>query len=196
MKIKKIFTTIAAGSLMLTLAACGNNASKESSQDSDAISTKVTKKHIEKSDKATSEKTNTSKSESGTKVNSTSASSDKTGSSSQSKTSNNSSSVKESNYSVSSTSSVENGTSAKSTVKQNSSTSSQATMTATDARNIVKEHIGNQLNNRGIAGQSTSDLPSIDSVDGYTATQNGTNNWTVSGNGHTYHVTANSVTEN
>ena len=69
-------------------------------------------------------------------------------------------------------------------------------MTATDARNIVKEHIGNQLNNRGIAGQSTSDLPSIDSVDGYTATQNGTNNWTVSGNGHTYHVTANSVTEN
>ena len=72
----------------------------------------------------------------------------------------------------------------------------QATMTATDARNIVKEHIGNQLNNRGIAGQSTDDLPSIDSVDGYTATQNGTNNWTVSGNGHTYHVTANSVTGN
>ena len=99
-------------------------------------------------------------------------------------------------YSVSGTSSVESGAGATSTVKQNSSTSSQATMTATDARNIVKEHIGNQLNNRGIAGQSTSDLPSIDSVDGYTATQNGTNNWTVSGNGHTYHVTANSVTEN
>ncbi len=120
-------------------------------------------------------------------------SSNKTSSSLQSKSS---SSKNEANYSVSSTSSVENGTSAKSTVKQNSSTSSQATMTATDARNIVKEHIGNQLNNRGIAGQSTSDLPSIDSVDGYTATQNGTNNWTVSGNGHTYHVTANSVTEN
>ena len=120
-------------------------------------------------------------------------SSNKTSSSLQSKSS---SSKNDANYSVSSTSSVENGTSAKSTVKQNSSTSSQATMTATDARNIVKEHIGNQLNNRGIAGQSTSDLPSIDSVDGYTATQNGTNNWTVSGNGHTYHVTANSVTEN
>lgn len=69
-------------------------------------------------------------------------------------------------------------------------------MNATDAKNIVKEHIGNQLNNRGVAGQSTSDLPSIDSIDGYTATQNGTNNWTVSGNGHTYHVTANSVTGN
>ncbi len=120
-------------------------------------------------------------------------SSNKTSSSLQSKSS---SSKNDANYSVASTSSVENGTSAKSTVKQNSSTSSQATMTATDARNIVKEHIGNQLNNRGLAGQSTSDLPSIDSVDGYTATQNGTNNWTVSGNGHTYHVTANSVTEN
>ena len=99
------------------------------------------------------------------------------------------------NYEVSSTTSSSNGSSAKSSVKQSAS-AQQATMTATDARNIVKEHIGNQLNNRGIAGQSTDDLPSIDSVDGYTATQNGTNNWTVSGNGHTYHVTANSVTGN
>jgi hypothetical protein len=35
----------------------------------------------------------------------------------------------------------------------------------------------------------------MDEIDGYTATQNGVNDWTVSGNGHTYHVTATSVTE-
>ncbi|MBB1079822.1 hypothetical protein H5S09_08130 [Limosilactobacillus sp. STM2_1] len=196
MKIKKIFTTIAAGSLMLTLAACGSNSSKESSQkSSDIASSKITKKHSEKSDKVTSKK-QSSDNESSTEVNRTDTSSNKNGSTSQRGISDNSSSTNGTNYSVSSTSSSHNGTSAKSTVKQNSSALSQATMTATDARNIVKEHIGNQLNDRGVAGKSTDDLPSIDSVDGYTATQNGTNNWTVSGNGHTYHVTANSVTEN
>ena len=35
---------------------------------------------------------------------------------------------------------------------------------------------------------------SIDEVDGYTAVQNGINDWTVSGNGHSFHVTATSVT--
>src|SRR5699024_1185589 len=109
---------------------------------------------------------------------------------------NSSSSKANDNYSVGSTTSS-NGSAATSSVKQSSSAKqNQMTMSATDAKNIVKEHIGNQLSDRGIAGQSTSDLPSIDSVDGYTATQNGTNDWTVSGNGHTYHVTANSVTGN
>ena len=180
MKIKKLFATIAAGSLVLTLAACGSNSSQENSQSSpDVSSSKVNKKTTTNKEDGSNSSANDATSSSQNDSSSTST--------------NSSSSTK---YSVSGTSSLESGEGAKSTVKQNSSTSSQATMTATDARNIVKEHIGNQLNNRGIAGQSTSDLPSIDSVDGYTATQNGTNNWTVSGNGHTYHVTANSVTEN
>lgn len=192
MKIKKLFATIAAGSLMLTLAACGSSSSQENSQSSpDVSSSKVTKKHTEKSDKVANKKTTTNKEDG-----SNSSANDATSSSQNDSSSTSTNSSSSTKYSVSGTSSLESGEGAKSTVKQNSSTSSQATMTATDARNIVKEHIGNQLNNRGIAGQSTSDLPSIDSVDGYTATQNGTNNWTVSGNGHTYHVTANSVTEN
>ena len=74
--------------------------------------------------------------------------------------------------------------------------SSQMTMSAQDAKNIVKEHIGNQLNNAGIAGKPKPNVPSIDEIDGYTAVQNGTNDWTVSGNGHTYHVTTTSVTGN
>ena len=77
------------------------------------------------------------------------------------------------------------------------STSEQSTreqMTAQDAKNIVKEHIGNQLNNAGISGKPATGLPSIDEVDGYTAVQNGINDWTVSGNGHSFHVTATSVT--
>ena len=61
-------------------------------------------------------------------------------------------------------------------------------------KNIVKEHIGNQLNNAGISGKPATGLPSIDEVDGYTAVQNGVNDWTVSGNGHSFRVTATSVT--
>lgn len=74
--------------------------------------------------------------------------------------------------------------------------SSQMTMSAQDAKNIVKEHIGNQLNNAGIAGKPKPNVPSIDEIDGYSAVENGINNWTVSGNGHTYHVTTTSVTGN
>ena len=190
MKLNKLFTTLAAGTLIITLAACGNNSASETSNKSStevATSSKTAKKHQSSKAKVSSNKENT-----------TSSNSQIAGDGSSSSAATGSSTDKQSsqNYSVSSIKTSSNGSSsAKSSVKQNSN-AQQATMTATDARNIVKEHIGNQLNNRGIAGQSTSDLPSIDSVDGYTATQNGTNNWTVSGNGHTYHVTANSVTEN
>ena len=177
MKLNKLFTTLAAGTLIITLAACGNNSASETSNKSStevATSSKTAKKHQSSKDKVSSNKENT-----------TSSNSQIAGDGSSSSAATGSSTDKQSNGS----------SSAKSSVKQNSN-AQQATMTATDARNIVKEHIGNQLNDRGIAGQSTDDLPSIDSVDGYTATQNGTNNWTVSGNGHTYHVTANSVTGN
>lgn len=182
MKAKKLVTILTTGALMLTLAACGNNFSQESSKSSDVASSKVTSKKS-----ATKVRKDSSKN----------TSSSTTSKNSGSKTNSNSSSSASSSYAESSTSSSANGvaTSSVTPQKQNSS-SQQATMSATDAKNIVKEHIGNQLNNRGVAGQSTSDLPSIDSVDGYTATQNGTNNWTVSGNGHTYHVTSSSVTGN
>ncbi|MBD8088114.1 hypothetical protein HUK49_09365 [Limosilactobacillus sp. c11Ua_112_M] len=96
---------------------------------------------------------------------------------------------------VTSSSSSNVASSSKSTTA--TSTSEQSTreqMTAQDAKNIVKEHIGNQLNNAGISGKPATGLPSIDEVDGYTAVQNGINDWTVSGNGHSFHVTATSVT--
>lgn len=186
MKLNKLFTTLAAGTLMVTLAGCGSsNTTKDSSSSSEvASSSKTTKKRSNvNKDKQSSNNTTSSKNDDVTS--STSTSSQSTGSNSND------------NYSVASTTLSASSSAATSSVKQSAnSQQSQATMTATDAKNIVKEHIGNQLNNRGIAGQSTSDLPAIDSVDGYTATQNGTNDWTVSGNGHTYHVTANSVTGN
>lgn len=172
----KLLSTFAACGMVLSLAACGNT-TKTSSSKSEAIqSSKTTKKHT---------------SSTGSKSNKSSQSSNSSSVNGAISSSNNN------KYVVTSTSesSSSNAANSSSVVKQQSS-SQQATMNSTDAKNIVKEHIGNQLNNRGVAGQSTSDLPSIDSIDGYTATQNGTNDWTVSGNGHTYHVTANSVTGN
>jgi DNA polymerase II small subunit/DNA polymerase delta subunit B len=170
----KLFSTVAACGMVLSLAACGNT-TKTSSAKSEAVqSSKVNKKNNSSKKKVdkNSQKSSSSTTSSSEKYAVTATTSESANSSNESTQSSSSSVVK----------------------KQNSS--QQATMNATDAKNIVKEHIGNQLNNRGIAGQSTSDLPSIDSIDGYTTTQNGTNDWTVSGNGHTYHVTANSVTGN
>lgn len=185
MKAKKLVTILTTGALMLTLAACGNSSSQNSSnKSSDVASSKATsKKSATKAQKSSSEAKSSSVSKSSSsKANGSNGSSSSSASSS---------------YTVSSMSSSANGmTTSSVTPQKQSSSSQQATMSATDAKNIVKEHIGNQLNNRGVAGQSTSDLPSIDSVDSYTATQNGANNWTVSGNGHTYHVTSSSVTGN
>lgn len=165
---KKIMATVAAGALMITLAGCANSSSSaKKSSSNDASSSKVVKSA------KTSGKTAATSTKQSKKVSESSSSSSEM-------SSNNS------------TNSVATDKSATSSSEQNT----RGQMTAQDAKNIVKEHIGNQLNDRGVAGKSTDDLPSIDSVDGYTATQNGTNNWTVSGNGHTYHVTANSVTGN
>lgn len=185
MKVKKLVTILTTGVLALTLAACGNNSSQNSSSKSSDVA----------SSKITSKKSATKAQKSSSKIKSSSVSKSCSSKANDSDDSNSSSA--NSSYTVSSTSSSTNGVATSSvTPQKQSSSSQQVTMSATDAKNIVKEHIGNQLNNRGVAGQSTSDLPSIDSVDGYTATQNGTNNWTVSGNGHTYHVTSSSVTGN
>lgn len=75
----------------------------------------------------------------------------------------------------------------------------EAVMTATDARNLVKEHLGNQM---ATARENGKDItqPTVDAVDGFNATQNGDNDWTISGsyNGHayTYHVTPTAITGN
>lgn len=74
-----------------------------------------------------------------------------------------------------------------------------AVMTETDARNLVKEHLGNQM---ATARENGKDItqPTVDAVDGFNATQNGDNDWTISGsyNGHayTYHVTPTAITGN
>lgn len=181
---KKFVTLFAAGSLVLTLAACGNSTSTKSTKDSEARSAKVVKS-------SNSTKKNTMKSEGKQDSSSTaqSASSQATTSSQSSASQTSSSQKTQGQYSV-----VKTGDHS-SSVKAKSDSTSQAQMTATDAKNIVKEHILNKLNEAGVNGQARPDVPSMDEIDGYTATQNGVNDWTISGNGHTYHVTATSVTE-
>lgn len=160
--------TVAAGALMITLAGCGNSSSSTKDNSSnDASSSKVVKS-AKTSGKTAATSTNQSKKTSEKSVSSSAV------------TSSSSSNVTSSSKSTTATSTSEQST--------------REQMTAQDAKNIVKEHIGNQLNNAGISGKPATGLPSIDEVDGYTAVQNGINEWTVSGNGHSFHVTATSVT--
>lgn len=165
---KKLMATVAAGALMITLAGCGNSSSSTKDNSSnDASSSKVVKS-AKTSGKTAATSTNQSKKTSEKSVSSSAV------------TSSSSSNVASSSKSTTATSTSEQST--------------REQMTAQDAKNIVKEHIGNQLNNAGISGKPATGLPSIDEVDGYTAIQNGINDWTVSGNGHSFHVTATSVT--
>lgn len=165
---KKLMATVAAGALMITLAGCGNSSSSTKDNSSnDASSSKVVKS-AKTSGKTAATSTNQSKKASEKSVSSSAV------------TSSSSSNVTSSSKSTTATSTSEQST--------------REQMTAQDAKNIVKEHIGNQLNNAGISDKPATGLPSIDEVDGYTAVQNGINDWTVSGNGHSFHVTATSVT--
>ena len=165
---KKLMATVAAGALMITLAGCGNSSScTKDNSSNDASSSKVVKS-AKTSGKTAATSTNQSKKTSEKSVSSSAV------------TSSSSSNVTSSSKSTTATSTSEQST--------------REQMTAQDAKNIVKEHIGNQLNNAGISGKPATGLPSIDEVDGYTAVQNGINDWTVSGNGHSFHVTATSVT--
>lgn len=179
----KLLSMFAVCGMVLSLAACGNTTKTSSSKPEAIQSSKATKKHTSGTESKPNKRSQSSNSASSKGSNSSSF--------------NGATSSSNNKYVVTSTSENSSSSTANSSsVVKRRSSSQQATMNSTDAKNIVKEHIGNQLNNRGVAGQSTSDLPSIDSIDGYTTTQNGTNDWTVSGNGHTYHVTANSVTGN
>lgn len=160
--------TVAAGALMITLAGCGNSSSSTKDNSSNDSSSSKVVKSAKTSGKTAATSTNQSKKASEKSVSSSAV------------TSSSSSNVTSSSKSTTATSTSEQST--------------REQMTAQDAKNIVKEHIGNQLNNAGISGKPATGLPSIDEVDGYTAVQNGINDWTVSGNGHSFHVTATSVT--
>ena len=165
---KKLMATVAAGALMITLAGCGNSSSSTKDNSSNDESSSKVVKSAKTSGKTAATSTNQSKKASEKSVSSSAV------------TSSSSSNVTSSSKSTTATSTSEQST--------------REQMTAQDAKNIVKEHIGNQINNAGISGKPATGLPSIDEVDGYTAVQNGINDWTVSGNGHSFHVTATSVT--
>lgn len=165
---KKVFATIAAGALMVTLTACGNTSNSAKNSSKREVTSGKTLKETQTTNKKAA----------------TIAKDKKNNSSSVS------SSSSETKESMDST--VTSNKNNKTTAMSDSST--RSAMTALDAKNIVKEHIGNQLNNAGIEGKQVTGLPSIDEVDDYTAVQNGANYWTVSGNGHSFRVTATSVT--
>lgn len=170
MKLKKVMMSAIAGTMMLSLAACGSKSATQSHKDT-AESSQVTKSkhHAKKITKVTS---------------------------SIKKTSNNNDDVKVSSTS-SSTKTTINGVQNSTTAKSVSSRETQ-TMNETDARNLVKEHLGNQRANALEAGKGEPNQPTADSIDGFTTKQNGTNDWTVSGTyggkTYTYHVTPNAIT--
>ncbi len=167
--IKKLLSTIACGTLLFSLTGCGNNASTSTHKDKVAT--------VKKTKKGNSKQNKSSKRESSSK--------------NDLKTS----TGVENSVVASSSSISSNKSNGKNSLESNTS-SVQRQMSSQDAKNIVKEHIGNQLNNAGVSGKSANNLPSISEIDGYTAVQNGVNDWTVSGNGHTFHVTSTSVTGN
>ena len=71
-------------------------------------------------------------------------------------------------------------------------------MSSSDAKNLVKEFLANARADALQSGKEEPAQPSVDSIDGFTAKQNDTNDWTVSGtyNGqsYSYHVTPTSIT--
>lgn len=164
-----------AGVMMLSLAACGNKSATETKKDN-IESGHVAKKHSSK------KKSELKVAKSTSKQNSTSSSSKDNVIVTQSSSSTNTT-----------INGVKNSTTAKSINQRQA-----PTMTMTDAKNLVKEHLGNQRAIALEAGQGEPTQPTASSIDGFTATQNGTNDWTVSGTYggkiYTYHVTPNAIT--
>ena len=174
---KKVLSAIVCSALLFSLTACGNKTTTSSHKDE--VTSSISKTHKKSKDKKSS---NNSKKNGTKKIDS----------------SQNDNLRSDNGQNEAASSSMNNVTdsNSKSMEVESNSDSMQRKMSAQDAKNIVKEHIGNKLNDAGINGKSVSGLPSISEIDGYTAVQNGVNDWTVSGNGHTYHVTATSVTGN
>lgn len=161
MKLNKILTTVLAGSMVLTLAACGNQSTSSSTKHEEAASAKVSK-----AKRHTSHKKSTAKKNS------------------------NSSSNSNDQQATANSSSQQGG-------KTQVSNNQQASMSESDARDLLKTHLGMQRDAAGQNGQSMPVQPTADAVDGFNAQQNG-NGWTISGNyngkTYSYHVSPNGVT--
>ncbi|KRM82317.1 hypothetical protein FC35_GL001393 [Limosilactobacillus coleohominis DSM 14060] len=172
MKLQKIMLSTVAGAMVLSLAACGSKSTTETKNDT-AESSHVTKKHRSKKSSIKVSKKNT-----------------------QSKDDSSSDNVVVSKNS-SSTNTTINGVKNSATAQSVSQRQTQ-TMTETDARNLVKEHLSNQRANSLEAGNGEPSQPTISAIDGFSAIQNGTNDWTISGTyggkTYTYHVTPNAIT--
>lgn len=170
MTFKKLSTTMIAGMMLLSLSACGSQSANQHN-NSESSSSKTTSAKVKKSSSTNSQKNSKSSK-----------------SSSQSKTNTNSDSSS-TNISSSSTSQKSSSSSAN---------SSERVMAASDAKDLVKEFLGNSRADALQSGKEAPKQPSIDSIDGFTAKQNDTNDWTVSGtyNGqsYSYHVTPTSIT--
>lgn len=164
MKIKKMMMTAMAGTMMVSLAACGSKSATQSNKDR-VESSQVEKHHTKKVVKSAKSKKN----KDDVKVSSTSSSTKTT------------------------INGVKNSTTAKSVSNRDT-----PTMTEMDARNLVKEHLGNQRANALEAGKGEPTQPTADAVDGFTAKQNGRNDWTITGSfggkTYTYHVTPSAIT--
>lgn len=193
MKLQKVMTLGITGVMALSLAACGNKSATETHK-STAESSHVTKKHNDKKKSSLKIVKNSSK-KSSTKKNSKSGSSANDNTVLGNSSSSNSTKTSSSNSSNGSAVAAASSSASSSSAKQ----STTRTMSADDARNLVKEHLSNQRANALQAGKASPNQPSVDSIDNFT-TQNSGNGWTVSGsyNGqtYTYHVTPNAVTGN
>lgn len=171
MKLNKIIVPVLTGTMVLSLAACGNKSATERKKDTAAESSSTTKKHSNK--KSTIKVAKKSAKSSSSKDNVVVS------------------------KSASSTNTTINGVNNSTTAKSVSQRQTQS-MSESDARNLVKEHLSNQRANALEAGKGEPVQPSVNAIDGFNTTQNGNNDWTISGTyggkTYTYHVTPNAIT--
>ena len=156
-----MFTSMAAVALALSLAACGKSATDSSTTTGDADS--VSSHKVAKSSKSFSSADKKSSSDE-------SSTSSEANSESTSSTAKNGSSV--SNAS-------QNATSSKSNASSAASSEEVATFTASDARTVLKQHLGNQAGDKQQDASTTQ--TQVDAVDNLAASYNGDNTWTLSG---------------
>ena len=164
----KKLSTTMIAGMMLLSLSACGSQSANQHNNSESSSSKTTSAKVKKSSSTNSQKNSKSSSQSKTNTNSDSSST---------------------NISSSSTSQKSSSSSAN---------SSERVMVASDAKDLVKEFLGNSRADALQSGKEAPKQPSIDSIDGFTAKQNDTNDWTVSGtyNGqsYSYHVTPTSIT--
>lgn len=172
MKLNKMIVSVMAGTMVLSLAACGNKSATETKKDS-AESSRVVKKHDSKKKNIVKSTKNSENDSNNSKASVSSSVSSKSN--------------------ASSITNVERGN-----TRQSVSQGQTQSMSETDARNLVKEHLSNQRANALEAGKGEPTQPTVASIDGFSARQNGTNDWTVSGTyggrTYTYHVTPSAIT--